>query len=98
MLLTKKGNSKPVSYEDEIELVGECPFSLTLDIIHTIDCDCVNIEISDKNIIVHMSPNYVDYEEFFSEFEEALDIIAKEKNSGFIRGDFDIDIKYDHNH
>ena len=44
-------------------------------------------------------PDYVDYEDFISQIELALDNITKEKKRGFIMGDFNIDLlKYNHNH
>ena len=69
--------------------------------INTTDCDSIFIEITDKNTIVGLiyKPDYVDYKDFVSELETALDTITKEKKRGFIMGDFNIDLlKYDHNH
>ena len=69
--------------------------------INTTDCDSIFIKIPDKNISVGVvyKPDYVDYEEFISQLEVALDTITKEKKRGFIMGDFNIDLlKYDHNH
>ena len=69
--------------------------------IKNTDCDSVFIEIPDKNIIVGIvyKPDYVDYEDFISQIELALDTITKEKKRGFIMGDFNIDLlKYNHNH
>ena len=68
--------------------------------IKSTDCDSVFIEIPDKNIIVGIvyKPDYVDYEDFISRLELALDTITKEKKRGFIMGDFNIDLlKYNHN-
>ena len=71
--------------------------------INTTDCDRVFIEIPDRNKVVGIvyKPDYVDYEDFISEPEIAIDTITKgkEKKRGFIMDDFDIDLlKYDHNH
>ena len=69
--------------------------------INTTDCDSIFIEITDKNTVVGLiyKPDYVDYKDFVSELETALDTITKEKKRGFIMGDFNIDLlKYDHNH
>ena len=49
--------------------------------INTTDCDSIFIEITDKNTIVGLiyKPDYVEYKDFVSELETALDNITKEK-------------------
>jgi hypothetical protein len=63
-------------------------------------CDSIFIEIPDKKIIVGLiyKPDYVDYDLFISQLEKVLSTITKEKKTGFILGDFNIDLlKYHQN-
>ena len=69
-------------------------------VINVTDCDSVFVEIPDRKIIIGLvyKPEYVVYEHFITQLEKTLSAITKERKTGFILGDFNIDLlKYHDN-
>ena len=58
------------------------------------DCDCIFIEIPNQKVVVGLiyKPDYVDFDAFISRLENTLSKISKERKTGFIMGDFNIDL------
>ena len=68
--------------------------------INVTDCDSTFIEIPDRKIIIGLiyKPDYVVYDHYITQLEKTLCTITKERKTGFILGDFNIDLlKYHDN-
>ena len=68
--------------------------------INVTDCDYIFIEIPNRKIIIGLiyKPDYVVYDHYITQLKKTLGTITKERKTGFILGNFNIDLlKYHDN-